>query len=45
MKKQLVSEEKFREEKAYNDRFSTNQNEKKFDPLAFFSRQNMVLLK
>ncbi len=35
-------EDKIREEKVYNDRFNTNQIEKSFDPLSFFSRQNMV---
>ncbi len=45
LKKHLFSQEKFREEKSYKNRFNTSNNEKKFDPLAFFSRQNTHYLK
>lgn len=45
VKKHLLCEEKLREEKAYNNRFNTSFAEKKFDPLAFFSRQNMHYMK
>jgi len=39
----MLIEDKIREEKVYNERFNTTtQNEKSFDPLGFFSRQNMV---
>ena len=41
----MLSEEKIKEEKTYNNKFNTSNTEKKFDPLAFFSRQNMHYLK
>lgn len=45
IKKNMLSEEKQREEKSYINRFNSSNAEKKFDPLAFFSRQNMHYLK
>lgn len=45
VKKRLMSEDKIREENVYNNRLNATNAEKKFDPLAFFSRQNMHYLK